>query len=121
VAAGQFWVARTFDRTEGERRQDERRQGERERKDKDDKERGREKAKADAGGKEMAKWPKRIIRPTLPSRFSRGVVCEPQTAIGRTSGVFGECRGEGRRDREREKRTERELIIERGLRRENYV
>jgi hypothetical protein len=79
-----------FDRTE--RREEERRQGgERERKDKDDKERGREKTKADTGGKVMAKWPKWIIRPTLPSRFSRGVVCEPQAAIGRTSGFFGEC------------------------------
>jgi hypothetical protein len=79
-----------YDRTE--RREEERRQGgERERKDIDDKERGRDKTKADAGGKAMAKWPKWIIRPTLPSRFWRGVVCEPQAAIGRTSGFFGEC------------------------------
>ena len=78
-----------FDRTE--RREEERRQGgERERKDNDDKERGREKTKADAGGKAMAKWPKRIIRPTLPNRFSRGGVCEPRAAIGRTSGFLGE-------------------------------
>jgi hypothetical protein len=69
----------------------------------------------------MAKWPKRIIRLTLPSRFSRGVVCGPQ-AIGQTSGVLasgGEKRTERGLNLKREVE-KGELITERGLyRREN--